>query len=104
MLLFVPAWCAVAWGRKQRSGDEELAERLKAFIMHLRKRDPQFATQDAMDEALEQGLFSTAAKVCMCFFFMGRAILLTNENASFSVDLAHQWTRVLPLGERIRSR
>lgn len=31
--------------------------------MHLRKRDPQFATQDAMDEALEQGLFSTAAKV-----------------------------------------
>ncbi|CAN0257729.1 unnamed protein product [Ectocarpus fasciculatus] len=46
-----------------RSGDEELAERLKAFIMHLRKRDPQFATQDAMDEALEQGLFSTAAKL-----------------------------------------
>ncbi|CBN78468.1 hypothetical protein Esi_0121_0071 [Ectocarpus siliculosus] len=46
-----------------RTGDEELAERLKAFIMHLRKRDPQFATQDAMDEALEQGLFSTAAKL-----------------------------------------
>ncbi|CAB1118246.1 unnamed protein product [Ectocarpus sp. CCAP 1310/34] len=46
-----------------RSGDEELVERLKAFIMHLRKRDPQFATQDAMDEALEQGLFSTAAKL-----------------------------------------
>ncbi|CAM9317914.1 unnamed protein product [Scytosiphon promiscuus] len=37
-----------------RSGDDDLAERLKAFIMHLRKRDPQFATQDAMDEALEQ--------------------------------------------------
>lgn len=34
--------------------------------MHLRKHDPQFATQDAMDEALEQGLFSTAAKVCVC--------------------------------------
>lgn len=47
----------------QRSGDDELAERLKAFIMHLRGKDPQFATQDAMDEALEQGLFSTAAKV-----------------------------------------
>lgn len=47
----------------QRSGDDELAERLKAFIMHLRRKDPQFATQDAMDEALEQGLFSTAAKV-----------------------------------------
>ncbi len=47
----------------QRSGDEELAERLKAFIMHLRGKDPQFATQDAMDKALEQGLFSTAAKV-----------------------------------------
>ncbi|CAM9400686.1 unnamed protein product [Pylaiella littoralis] len=46
-----------------RSDDEELAERLKEFIMHLRKRDPQFATQDAMDEALEQGLFSTAAKL-----------------------------------------
>ncbi|CAN0022307.1 unnamed protein product [Ectocarpus sp. 12 AP-2014] len=46
-----------------RSGDEELVERLKAFIMHLRKRDPQFATQDAMDEALEQGLFSAAAKL-----------------------------------------
>lgn len=47
----------------QRSGDDELAERLKTFIMHLRGKDPQFATQDAMDEALEQGLFSTAAKV-----------------------------------------
>ncbi|CAN0030467.1 unnamed protein product [Laminaria digitata] len=46
-----------------RSGDEELAERLKAFIMHLRQRDPQFATQDAMDDALEKGLFSTAAKL-----------------------------------------
>eukprot|EP00752_Nemacystus_decipiens_P012347 g10945.t2 len=45
-----------------RSGDDELAERLKAFIMHLRKKDPQYATQDAMDDALEQGLFSTAAK------------------------------------------
>ena len=50
-------------GCVQRSGDEELAERLKAFIMHLRGKDPQFATQDAMNEALEQGLFSTAAKV-----------------------------------------
>eukprot|EP00752_Nemacystus_decipiens_P012346 g10945.t1 len=46
-----------------RSGDDELAERLKAFIMHLRKKDPQYATQDAMDDALEQGLFSTAAKL-----------------------------------------
>lgn len=50
-------------GSSQRSGDDELAERLKAFVMHLRGKDPQFATQDAMDEALEQGLFSTAAKV-----------------------------------------
>lgn len=50
-----------------------MAERLKAFIMHLRKRDPQFATQDAMDEALEQGLFSTAAKVCMYVFFISSA-------------------------------
>lgn len=47
----------------QRAEDDELAERLKNFIMHLRQRDPQFATQDAMDEALAQGLFSTAAKV-----------------------------------------
>lgn len=60
-----PSVCAA----KQRAGDEELAEKLKAFIMHLRQRDPQFATQDAMDDALEKGLFSTAAKVrkpCLC--------------------------------------
>lgn len=47
----------------QRSEDHELAERLKAFILHLRKRDPQFSTQDAMEDALAKGLFSTAAKV-----------------------------------------
>lgn len=55
-------------GARQRSGDEELAERLKAFIMHLRQRDPQYATQDAMDDAVEKGLFSTAAKVQFWFF------------------------------------
>lgn len=68
--VWVCAWGGV--GTRQRSGDEELAETLKAFIMHLRQRDPQYATQDAMDDAVEKGLFSTAAKVQLWFFHFFR--------------------------------
>lgn len=47
----------------KRENDKDLAARLKAFILHLRKQDPQFATQDAMNDAMSKGLFATAAKV-----------------------------------------
>lgn len=46
-----------------RENDKDLAARLKAFILHLRKQDPQFATQDAMNDAMSKGLFATAAKL-----------------------------------------
>ncbi|CAM9949534.1 unnamed protein product [Discosporangium mesarthrocarpum] len=44
-------------------GNDDQVERLKALIMHLRQQDPEFRTEDAMYEALDQGMFSKAAKL-----------------------------------------
>lgn len=57
--------------------------------MHLRQRDPQFATQDDMDDALEKGLLATAAKVRrvrVCFF----VFLLLGAGVTIGVLIASE--------------